>query len=163
VPARHLGTGLAPGLSIRDNALLGHHRMPAHRWWMRKSAVAAHARRVADRFGVKAPLGATVSRLSGGNLQRVVLGRELEGEPRLVLADYPTRGLDVASAAEIRAALVERARAGAAVLVSSEELDESLAIASRILVMNRGELMAVSDVQGLDAAELGRLMTMGRA
>ena len=68
-----------------------------------------------------------MSRLSGGNLQRVVLGRELEGDPSLIVADYPTRGLDVAAAAQIRSALAERAAAGAAVVVSSEEIEEWLA------------------------------------
>ena len=100
--------------------------------------------------------------LSGGNLQRLVLGRELHGEPALIVADYPTRGLDVASAGQIRRALVARARAGAAVLISSEELEESLAIANRILVMHRGEIVAVHDPRTVDAGTLGRQMTTGR-
>jgi simple sugar transport system ATP-binding protein len=162
IPARHLGTGLAPGLTIAENTLLGHHRMPVYRWWLRKSVVRRNAARIVERFGVSASLASRVSRLSGGNLQRVVLGRELMGEPRLIVADYPTRGLDLASAAEIRSALVEAAQSGAAVLLSSEELDESLAIATRVLVMNRGEIVSAADARGLDPGELGRLMTMGR-
>ena len=104
---------------------------------------------------------APVRRLSGGNLQRVVLGRELHGDPALIVASYPTRGLDVAAAAQIRGALVARARAGAAVLISSEELDESLEIANRILVMHRGTIVAERDPTRLDVAELGRLVTTG--
>ena len=106
---------------------------------------------------------APVRRLSGGNLQRVVLGRELHGDPALIVASYPTRGLDVAAAAQIRDALVARARAGAAVLISSEELDESLEIANRILVMHRGTIVAERDPTRLDVAELGRLVTTGAA
>ena len=100
--------------------------------------------------------------LSGGNLQRLVLGRELHGEPALIVADYPTRGLDVASAGQIRRALVARASAGAAVLISSEELEESLAIANRILVMHRGEIVADHDPRTVDQGTLGRQMTTGR-
>jgi simple sugar transport system ATP-binding protein len=106
---------------------------------------------------------APVRRLSGGNLQRVVLGRELHGDPALIVASYPTRGLDVAAAAQIRDALVARARAGAAVLISSEELDESLEIANRILVMHRGRIVAERDPTRLDMDELGRLVTTGAA
>jgi general nucleoside transport system ATP-binding protein len=118
---------------------------------------------VIDRFAVIADLSAPVRRLSGGNLQRVVLGRELHGDPALIVASYPTRGLDVASAAQIRDALVARARAGAAVLVSSEELDESLEIANRILVMHRSRIVAERDPTCLEIDELGRLVTTGTA
>jgi ABC-type uncharacterized transport system ATPase subunit len=92
-----------------------------------------------------------------------VLGRELLAAPSLILADYPTRGLDVAAAAQIRAAMVDSARSGAAVLMSSEELDEPLGIATRILVMHRGEI--VTDLPAADAHidTIGRLMTWGRS
>jgi ABC-type uncharacterized transport system ATPase subunit len=163
VPAEHLGIGLAPNLALGDNAILGHQREPPFGMWLRRGAVRRRAAEVAGRFAVKADPSAPVRRLSGGNLQRVVLGRELRGDPSLIIASYPTRGLDVASAAQIRSALVARAAAGAAVLVSSEELDESLAIASRVLVMHRGEIVAERDPRTLDVGELGRLMTTGRA
>ena len=110
------------------------------------------ARDVTARFGVKADVAAPVRRLSGGNIQRVLLGRELMGDPDLIVADYPTRGLDVAAAAEIRSALVARANAGAAVLMSSEELDELFAIATRLLVMHRGQIVA--DLQPADTDTL---------
>ena len=162
VPAQHLGVGLAPGMSIRDNALLGQQRRPPFGWWLRRSGVRRRAREVAARFGVTADLGSPVRWLSGGNLQRLVLGRELHGEPALIVADYPTRGLDVASAGQIRHALVARASAGAAVLISSEELEESLAIANRILVMHRGQIVAEHDPHTVDRETLGRQMTTGR-
>jgi general nucleoside transport system ATP-binding protein len=162
VPAQHLGVGLAPGMSIRDNALLGQQRRPPFGWWLRRRSVQRRGREVAARFGVTADLASPVRWLSGGNLQRLVLGRELHGEPALIVADYPTRGLDVASAGEIRRALVARASAGAAVLISSEELEESLAIANRILVMHRGEIVAEHDPRAVDLDTLGRQMTTGR-
>ncbi len=163
VPAQHLGVGLAPGLSIQDNAILGHHRARPFGRWLRRDRVRGRAREVVERFGVAADLETPVRRLSGGNLQRVVLGREFQGDPALIVANYPTRGLDVASAAQIRGALVSRAAAGAAVLVSGEELDESLEIANRVLVMHRGKIVAERDPQAVDMEELGRLMTTGKA
>ncbi len=162
IPAQHLGEGLAPGLSVADNAILGHHRRPPFGWWLRGREMRRRAADVIDRFHVVTHPRAPVRQLSGGNLQRIVLGRELHGSPSLIVASYPTRGLDVASAAEIRNALVARAAAGAAVLVSTEEIDESLEIANRVLVMHRGEIVAERDPERLDFDELGRLMMTGR-
>ena len=161
IPAQHLGTALAPTLSVADNALLGHHRAPPFGRWMKSRRVRDHARRVIEAYDVSAELDSVVRRLSGGNLQRVVLGRELLNDPDLIVADYPTRGLDIASAAQIRSALVARAAAGAAVLVSSEEIEESLEIANRILVLHGGSIVAERDASGLSAEELGQLMTIG--
>jgi simple sugar transport system ATP-binding protein len=163
IPAEHLGVALAPGLSIADNAILGHHQRHPFGWWLRRHLVRQRAREVADRFAVAADPLAPIRHLSGGNLQRVVLGRELHGDPALIAASYPTRGLDVAAAAQIRDALVARARAGAAVLISSEELDESLEIANRVLVMHRGGIVAERDPTRLEMGELGRLVTTGAA
>ena len=163
IPGEHLGTGLAPGLSIRENAILGHHRRAPFGGWLGRRLVAERSRRVVASFGVQANDRSPVRRLSGGNLQRVVLGRELIGDPALVVADYPARGLDVSAAAQIRSALIERARAGAAVLVSSEELEESLEMATRILVMHGGEIVADLPASGADLETIGRLMTRGRA
>lgn len=162
IPAQHLGVGLAPRLSIRENAILGRQRSAPFGWWLPRAQVDGHAQRVMSAFSVDSPRDVPVSRLSGGNLQRVVLGRELHGDPRLVVASYPTRGLDVASATQIRRALVERAAAGAAVLLSSEELDESLEIANRVLVMHHGRIVAELDPRALDMDELGQLMTTGK-
>jgi general nucleoside transport system ATP-binding protein len=164
VPAEHLGTGLAPNLSIADNSILDRHcQAPFDRSWLAPAAVWRRAHEVTARFGVTADVHTPVRRLSGGNLQRVLLGRELMGNPELIVADYPTRGLDVAAAAQIRNALVERTNAGAAVLISSEELDEAFAIATRLLVMHRGEIVADVVPGEVDMESLGRMMTTGRS
>ena len=92
-------------------------------------------------------------------MQKLILARVLAREPRLILASQPTRGLDVGSAAAIRDALVEQADRGRAVLFSSEELDESLTIATRLLVMHGGRIVAERDPRTVDQAELGRLLT----
>jgi simple sugar transport system ATP-binding protein len=161
VPAQHLGVALAPNLPLVDNAILGHHRRRPFGWWLRRHLIHERAREIADRFAITADPVGPVRRLSGGNLQRLVLGRELHGDPALIVASHPTRGLDVAAAAQIRDALVARARGGVAVLISSEELDESLEIANRILVMHRGRIVAERDPTRLEVDELGRLVTTG--
>lgn len=159
IPAQHLGVALAPGLSIADNALLGAHRRPPFSLWLGRRTVRAHCRTVQDAFGVKADPGTPIRRLSGGNLQRVVLGRELVGNPDLIVASYPTRGLDIAAAAQIRNALVARAAAGAAVLMTSEELEACLEMATRVLVMSGGRIVLERETTETSLDEIGRFMT----
>lgn len=161
IPARHLGVGLAPGRPVDENAILGHHRANPFTWWLPRSQVHRHTQDVASSFGVDLGTGGPVSRLSGGNLQRLVLGRELLGNPSLIVADFPTRGLDIASAAQVRSTLVQCADSGAAVLLSSEEWEESLEIANRVLVMHDGRVVAELDPSRTDRYELGLLMTTG--
>ena len=163
IPAERLGVGLAPGLSVRDNALLGHHRASPFSWWLNRRHVDRHATAVLDHFSVRTKRNHPVSQLSGGNLQRVVLGRELVGDHRLLLASYPTRGLDVGSAAQIREALVRNVERGGAVLFASEELDESFEIATRMLVMYHGNIVADVDPQSISVQHIGRLMTTGQS
>ncbi|MEO1019062.1 MAG: ATP-binding cassette domain-containing protein [Pseudomonadota bacterium] len=162
IPSKHLGVALAPSLNLADNAILGQQQRPPLTWWLPPGKVCAKAAETVDAFGVVGAERGPVRKLSGGNLQRLVLGRELQSEPGLILADYPTRGLDVASAAQIRKALVSRADAGAAVLLSSEELEETLAIASRVLVMNGGRIAGDFPATALDMDELSTLMAGGQ-
>lgn len=159
IPAQHLGTGLAPGLNLDENALLGRQFGPQFGWRLSPTAISNNAVEVAAQFDVTIDHHAPVRRLSGGNLQRIVLGRELLGDPALILADYPTRGLDIASAGQIRAALIAAAVRGAAVLMSSEELEESLAMVTRVLVMNTGRIVADLPADKADFDVIGRLMT----
>lgn len=163
IPAQHLGVALAPGLSIEDNALLGLHRRKPFSAWLARRDVRRHCRTVQDTFGVTAEPDSAIRRLSGGNLQRIVLGRELVGDPDLIVASYPTRGLDIAAAAQIRNALIARAAAGAAVLMASEELEECLAIATRILVMSGGRIVLDRETAQTSLDEIGRFMTAAEA
>ncbi len=163
IPSQHLGTALAPNLSIAENAILGRHRSNPFRWWLRRRDVDSFARAAIERFDAKGQARQPVRQLSGGNLQRIILGRELAEDPELIVASYPTRGLDVASAAQIRNVLVEHAAAGAAVLVASEELEESISIANRILVMHRGRIVGEYRPDSPELANIGRLMTTGVA
>ena len=100
--------------------------------------------------------------LSGGNAQKLIAARELQGSPRLVVADQPTRGIDVAAAAFLRARLRAAAEAGAGVLLVSSDLDEVLALADRVLVLFGGRPAALLPNDGLTPEALGRPM-MGLA
>jgi ABC-type uncharacterized transport system ATPase subunit len=166
VPEDRLGTALAPGLSIASNVSLKRYRAPpisrgplllVRR--MRELALA-----LIRRYGVQAPgPDARVRDLSGGNLQKLVLGRELESEPRVLVAAQPTRGLDVGAIETVHAALRRAATDGLAVLLFSEDLDEILAVADRIVVMYEGALVGELETSSATIEELGLLMAGGAA
>ena len=166
VPEDRLGTGLAPGLSIASNVSLKTYRAPpisrgplllVRR--MRERALA-----LIRRYDVKAPGPDTPARnLSGGNLQKLVLGREFDGEPRVLVASQPTRGLDVGAIETVHAYLRQAAADGVAVLLFSEDLDEIRALADRIVVMYEGALVGELDASSASVEEIGLLMAGGRA
>jgi general nucleoside transport system ATP-binding protein len=166
VPEDRLGTGLAPSLSIASNVALKSYRFPPisrgpllRLGRMRESALA-----LIRRYDVKAPGPDTPARnLSGGNLQKLVLGREFEGEPRVLVAGQPTRGLDVGAIETVHAYLREAAANGVGVLLFSEDLDEIRALADRILVMYEGALAGELDAKSATVEEIGLLMAGGRA
>jgi simple sugar transport system ATP-binding protein len=158
IPGDRLDHSLVAVLTVEENLALEDlalGRRFARRGLVDRAAVRAHARARIEAFSVQPPAPErSLATLSGGNQQRVLLARELEGEPPLVVAWDPTRGLDVA-AASLVARELERARArGAGVLLISTDLDEVLALATRALVLARGRLLASS----LDRAALGLLM-----
>jgi simple sugar transport system ATP-binding protein len=99
--------------------------------------------------------------LSGGNLQKVVLAREFEGQPRLLVAAAPTRGLDVGAIEAVHVYLREAAGLGVAVLLISEDLDEILALSDRIAVMYEGAILGEFDTARADVEEIGLLMAGG--
>jgi len=101
--------------------------------------------------------------LSGGNQQKVVAGREIESAPGLIVAAHPTRGLDFNAAAAVRDALLARARAGAAVLWITQDLDEARAVGTRLLVMFAGRIAGEVDPRTMTDRELGLMMTGGAA
>jgi general nucleoside transport system ATP-binding protein len=166
VPEDRLGTGLAPSLSIASNVALKSYRFPPisrgpllRLGRMRESALA-----LIRRYDVKAPGPDTPARnLSGGNLQKLVLGREFEGEPRVLVAGQPTRGLDVGAIETVHAYLREAAANGVGVILFSEDLDEIRALADRILVMYEGALAGELDAKSATVEEIGLLMAGGRA
>jgi ABC-type uncharacterized transport system ATPase subunit len=155
VPEDRLGTGLAPGLSIADNLQLTRARPLIARPGPGLSEAAA----MIERFGVRARgPRELVWRLSGGNVQKVLLARELSAGARALVVASPTRGLDVAGIEFVRGLLHEHRRAGAAILLISEDLDEIRGLADRIAVMFAGRLVLERAADGCDVTELGLAM-----
>ena len=138
IPADRRAEGLVPGLSLAENLFL---RNPPGRLAIDRTALAAASEERLRRFGVRARgPGAKAGELSGGNQQKLLLARELEPLPRLLVAVHPTRGLDLASSSDVRARLLDAARAGAGVLVVTADPEEALELGAPIRVVYRGAL-----------------------
>jgi general nucleoside transport system ATP-binding protein len=121
-----------------------------------------HAIEIIKRYQVKAPGPHTEARkLSGGNLQKVVLAREFSGEPKVLIAASPTRGLDVSAIETVHTYLLEAADRGVGVLLISEDLDEILALADRVVVMYEGAIVGEVDPKRATVNEIGLLMAGG--
>ena len=165
MPEDRLGTGVAPSLSIASNTVLKAYRDPdvsARAVPAPQPHRAARASTLIARYGVQAPGPDTRARdLSGGNLQKVVIGREFAGEPRALVVAAPTRGLDVGAIEAVHELLRAAAAGGVAVLMISEDLDEILALADRVLVMYEGAIVGERAGEGADVDELGMLMAGG--
>ena len=164
IPEDRLGRGVVPLMSLRENVILtAHARGGMVRGGMlRRNRADAYARRVIERFDVRCTgTGAIARALSGGNLQKFIVGREMELAPRVLVVSQPTWGLDVAAAAFIRQSLIDLSREGAAVLVVSEELDELLEICDRIAVLYRGRLSECRERGEVSVEDLGLLMAGG--
>jgi general nucleoside transport system ATP-binding protein len=165
VPEERNGHGAVPDMSLVENAVLsGRHRMSlAASGFIRSGAAARFAERIIQEFDVRTAGAAAAARsLSGGNLQKFIVGREIDADPKLLVVSQPTWGVDVGAAAFIRQTLVDLSRQGAAVLVISEELDELFEICDRLLVICRGEVSAPLIRRHADREEIGLLMTRTR-
>jgi len=164
VPEDRLGTGVAPSLSIADNTVLKSYRGPdmSAGPFLRRARIVRRATELIAQYGVHAPGPETPARdLSGGNLQKVVIGREFAGEPRVLVVAAPTRGLDVGAIETVHALLRGAAARGVGILMISEDLDEILALADRVLVMYEGAIVGERSGAGADVEELGMLMAGG--
>jgi simple sugar transport system ATP-binding protein len=161
VPEDRLGTGVAPGLNIAENSVLKSYRDrgisigPFLNWGMIREV----ARDLIRRYAVSAPGPQLRARdLSGGNLQKLILGREFSSNPRVLIAASPTRGLDVGAIETVHAYLREAAGEGVAVLLISEDLDEILVLADRVAVMYEGAVVGERVVGAATVEELGLMM-----
>ncbi|MBV9946219.1 MAG: ABC transporter ATP-binding protein, partial [Myxococcales bacterium] len=159
VPEERLGRAAVPALSLADNVLLTRHERGFGRTVLRRGPVAAAAGRIIDRFAVKTRGPEAPARsLSGGNLQRFIVGREIDGRPTVLVVSQPTWGVDVGAAAVLRAELVRLRDEGCAVLVVSEELDELFEISDTIVVIARGRLSPPRPVHDVSVEQLGEWM-----
>jgi simple sugar transport system ATP-binding protein len=159
IPEDRLGMGLAPSMSITDNMLLKKYRNTKGPFVDRKQG-RADAERVIRELEVVTPSTETpVRRLSGGNVQKVLLGREIQAGPNVVITAYPVRGLDINSSYAIYNILNEQKQNGVGVLFVGEDLDVMLALCDKILVLCHGKLMGVVHAHKTTKEELGLMMT----
>jgi len=161
VPEERLGHAAVPGMSLSENALLtGFHRQPLRvAGLLAKGRCKSSAQKVIDSFSVQCHgPGSAASSLSGGNLQKFVVGREILQSPDVLVISQPTWGVDAGAAASIHKALQALAAKGAAVLVISQDLDELMAITDRIGALCAGRLSEVYPTHEVNAQEVGQLM-----
>ncbi len=149
VPADRHAVGSAPDLSVGENMALKAYREPkiGSGWWVRRGLLHERARELVQAYDVATPTTHTRARkLSGGNLQKVILAREISAAPGVLVAAYPTRGLDIGATENVRNLLIEERTRGAAVLLISEDLDEIFALSDRVVVLYEGQI--VGEVAG---------------
>jgi len=162
IPEDRTGVGTAPNLAITSNLIMKTYDRPpiSEHWRIHYSAAQEFANNLKHEYGIQAPSIATqVNKLSGGNLQKVILAREISCEPRLIVAVQPTRGLDVGAIEGIQNLLLEQCDHNAAILLISEELDELLELSDRIAVMYEGELVGEFPAEEADLNTIGLMMT----
>jgi len=163
VPEDRLRNGVALAASVAENLVVDRYFAPPftrYGWWLETGAVTQTAEHLMAEFDIRAPDSAVPARaLSGGNLQKVVLARELSRRPKVLVAAQPTRGIDIGATEFAHAQLVRIRDGGAAVLLVSADLSEVMALSDRLAVMHDGEMVALFDEpQGLTEEEVGLYM-----
>jgi ABC-type uncharacterized transport system ATPase subunit len=160
VPEERLGRGAVPSISLSQNTLLTRTESVTPFGWISIKRTAALARRLIADYNVKAGgPHATAKSLSGGNLQKFIVGREIDAHPKLLIVSQPTWGVDVGAAAQIRGALLALRDAGCAVLVVSEDLDELFEISDRLVVISRGRVSPSIPAAQATREQIGQWMS----
>jgi len=161
IPEDRHSTGLMLGLALWENMISETYRSSRFqsRQFIKHKAAFAYTSDLVERFDIKCPGPKAITRvLSGGNMQKMLLGRTLSREPRLILANQPTRGLDVGAVSFVHGRLLEAKQRGAGVILISEDLDEILSIADRIVVMAAGRVSEPVFAEDVTVESLGLLM-----
>jgi simple sugar transport system ATP-binding protein len=161
LPSDRQRTGLIGDFSVAENLLLQRIDQPpfTHRGFLDHAAIQDNAQKLVKQFDIRTPsTEAEVSKLSGGNAQKVMLARELTHNPRILLVAQPTRGLDVGTIEYIHRELVQQRDRGMAILLVSTELEEILSLSDRILVLYEGQMMGERQAAEADTHELGLMM-----
>ena len=161
VPDDRQALGVVGDMSVWKNAII--ERVGSSRFsrfgMIRRNTARAYAQELVKRYDIR---GAALERrarlLSGGNLQKLILGRNLAASPRLIIANQPTRGLDEGAVAHVHAQLLEAKNGGAGILLITEDLDEVLALADRIMAIHDGKLSLTIPAEDADARGLGLMM-----
>ncbi len=165
IPEDRGKVGSAPNMSITENTIMKNYRhAPVGNGWSIDFLKARNfARKLKKKYDILAPnVRVPARKLSGGNLQKVILAREISAEPKMMVAVQPTRGLDVGAIESIQTLLLEQREAGAAILLISEELEELFTLSDRIAVIYEGEIMGVVSTEETDIQEIGLMMTGSR-
>jgi len=160
IPADRTNVGTAPNLSVTDNVIMKNYdQKPIGQGWVvNASAAGSYAEDLKEAYDIVVPtINTSVRLLSGGNLQKVILAREISSEPKLMVAVQPTRGLDVGAIEGVQKLLLAQRESGAAILLISEELEELLSLSDRIYVIYEGEIMGEIDDGDID--KIGQMMT----
>ena len=161
IPEERMRDGMIKNFTVAENMILReHHKRPYSRsGFLNLRDISDHADQLISIFRVKTPSRETLAKnLSGGNIQKIVLARELSRQPRVILAAQPTRGLDIGATEYVREQLLEQRRQGAAILLISEDLDEILALSDRVAVIYEGRIMDIVPRENATPEKLGLLM-----
>lgn len=162
IPEDRKSIGIAPDMTVDDNLIMKSFTSPAFRRWIfqDRAAIRSNAAEKIEQFAIKAgPAGNPVRYLSGGNIQKVIIARELSENPSVLVALYPTRGLDIGSAEYVHKVIVDGAKQGMSTILISEDLDELLKLSDQIVVMFRGRLAGCVDPRNTSREEIGLLMS----
>lgn len=159
IPEDRLGMGLAPSFSITDNMMLKTYG-DGHGPFVDRKSARARASALIDKLSIVTPSTETpVRRLSGGNVQKILVGREIESGPNVIITAYPVRGLDINSSYQIYDILNEQKQKGVGILFVGEDLDVMLALCDKIMVLCHGEVMGVVHAAKTTKEEIGLMMT----
>lgn len=161
IPEERMRDGMIKDFTIAENMILReHHKQPYSQFgFLNLRDITRHTEELIEKFHVKTPSCETHAKnLSGGNIQKVVLAREISRNPRVILAAQPTRGLDIGATEYVREQLLEQRKKGAAILLISEDLDEVLALSDRIAVLYEGQVMDIIPRENATPEKLGLLM-----
>jgi simple sugar transport system ATP-binding protein len=164
IPEDRLQMGINRRTTLDENLIVSRYREPRFSRFgiLRRPAIRDFTVETIGRFDISAARqGQGIATLSGGNLQKVVLGRELSGEPHLIVANQPTRGLDVGSIEFVHGILLQARDRGAAILLVSVELEEILSLSDRIAVLYRGQIAGEMPAEEANEEDLGVLMAGG--
>ncbi len=161
IPEDRIGTGLVSSMNLYENAILRDYDQPpcSQMGLLNYTAIKRRAETFAAKHRIKnAGLTKPVGLMSGGNLQKLLIAREINGEPGVIIAAYPVHGLDIGATAAIHDILIAQRNRGAAILLISEDLDELFELSDRITALNEGRIMGVYDVAEADYEKIGRMM-----
>ncbi len=159
IPESRILTGSVGSMSVMENIALKHYRtLPGP--FLDRRTLQRLAEQLVREFNVDTPhIHTSAGSLSGGNLQKLILARELTTRPKIIVASHPTQGLDVGATEVVRRRLLEQQKAGVAVLLISEDLDELFSLSDRMGVMFEGRLMGIVDPNTVTREEVGLMMT----